>query len=128
MIPNYTLPQAIEFIQQQTNIDDTQHITNLLESSKSAEVYRVYYVCALLFWLKPSNNLIKGEGAQFDQMVSVTYRYLNIQKNIDNALGLVVDPNFSCDTLLAALNAENSTQVESEQQRSKSVGFLSINF
>lgn len=125
MINKLTLPQAIAFVSDTTNTDDVQHTTNLLESSKSTDgTYRPYYVCAIIFWLKPSNNLIKGENAQFDQNTTVTFRYLRIQQSIDLALKLQIEPNFSCESLIATIQSVQAP----DTTRSNSVGFLAIDF
>ena len=75
--------------------------------------YREYYVIALNYWLRPENNLIKGEGAEFDQNREVTRRYLAIQSLIDESLKLEINPAYTCATLSDQINSGGKRYIPS---------------
>ena len=66
------------------------------EQDEPIPFYRTYYVTAQFYWLKPSNNLIKGEGAEFDQNKSTTLRYILQQQKIDNKMSVTVPEAYTC--------------------------------
>lgn len=76
-------------------------------------IYREYYVVAVQFWLKPENNLIKGEGAEFNQNFEVTRRYLQMQTVIDKNLELIISPEYTCENLLMQLDVKTKRTVPS---------------
>jgi hypothetical protein len=76
-----------------------------LDAIDSTKEYREYYVTGLIFWLKPENNLVTGEGAKFDQNFEVTRRYINLQNQVDTALGTVINDAWTCSTFLNRIDA-----------------------
>lgn len=103
---SYTDKNSIAIIQQ-----------NLEESAgtyESEPFYRVNYVIALQFWLDSSNNLIKGEGATFDQNFEVTRRYLELQKIQDSKLSGIPE-EYSVDSLLNRVRLSENEEEEGNQ-------------
>jgi len=114
----FTLATASELIELNTGI--TTNLGQWLEETKSTTgIYRPYFVIGLLLWLKPENNLIKGEGAQFDQNIETSRRYLIWQKSLDTKFGLEVPLQYTCDAILNQMG-------EAESKPSTQIGFIAF--
>lgn len=113
--------EALELVETNTGISDQAISTKWLEETKASNgVYRPYFVIGLLLWLKSENNLIKAEGAEFNQNFETARRNLTIQRQIDKANNLQIHPQYECDVLLSQIlpSADNSSSGE--------IGFISF--
>lgn len=132
-----SLSEAFERVLHMANLDEPNAqkqkliFENLNQSTGTTptgqKVYREYYVTALEYWLLPENNLIKGEGAIFDQNKTVTLRYLQLQRQIDEALELEVSKGFEASALInQILQTDDSKSNDVVVEKKYKPSFLSF--
>jgi hypothetical protein len=97
-----------------TDVQEALEVTDWLLTYKGvtpslSDFYRPYYVIGWYFWLLPENNLIKGEGATFDQNFEVARRYLLKQQTIDLAENLTIPEAYTAQALLDKLKPDTTT-------------------